>query len=51
MTSTTSMFMGSSLLPSSDLATPLTISAIRIAGKVSCTSAIRMITLSTVPPT
>ena len=49
-TRTASVLMASRRLPNTDLATPLMSSAIRIAGKVSCTSAMRMISPSTAPP-
>ncbi len=49
-TSTASVLIASRRLPNTDLATPLTKSAIRMAGKESCTSAMRMIRPSTAPP-
>ena len=50
-TSTDSVVRRRAALPSTAFTTPSTSSAIRIAGKVSCTSATRMMTASTTPPT
>src|SRR5260221_10675848 len=49
-TSTASVLMASSRLPNTDLATPLTSSAIRMAGRVGCTFAAPDLRPSTAPP-
>src|SRR5260370_24268677 len=49
-TNTASVLMASRRLPNTDLATPLTSSAIRMAGKVNCTSGRSLIQPSKAPP-